>query len=124
MADEEARAKILVVDDVRQQRESLKRILSKKYDVELASSVAEARDSFKLEAFDVAVVDFHMPDEDGTFLVSDLRQHLSPDRIFLLTADAVMGEAVVNTGDYTYFPKEDADTLGRFIEIALRGPKL
>jgi CheY-like chemotaxis protein len=63
-----AHPRILVVDDVPLFREVEALYLARIGDVHTASSAAEARSLLEREAFDVAVVDLHLPDEGGDVL--------------------------------------------------------
>jgi CheY-like chemotaxis protein len=63
-----ARPRILVVDDAPLFREIEALYLSRVGEVRTASSASEARALLAREAFDVAVVDLHLPDEGGDTL--------------------------------------------------------
>ena len=65
-AGEEARARVLVVDDERGVREALARLLRDEHAVETADSAAAALDRLRAGAhFDVIVSDVMMPDASG-----------------------------------------------------------
>ena len=120
------RKRMLILDDESMQLKMLRQLFSDRYDVECAKTVSEAREKGPLHAYDVAIVDYHIEgsSEDGLALVADLRKHLDAERIFLLTADTMMGMEILNDGDYLhvakpYIPEE----LERFVEVALRRRK-
>ena len=59
-------AKILVVDDEQDIRETLKEILGEEgYEVEVAANAAEARAARAREEPDLVLLDIWMPDTDG-----------------------------------------------------------
>ena len=61
---------ILVVDDSRVMQDILKLVLSKRrHHVELAKDGTTALAALKAHRYDVALVDFHMPDIDGVQVV-------------------------------------------------------
>lgn len=67
-------ASILVVDDESYVRRSVGRILERaQYDVVLAEDVRQAIGYAQRIPFDVAIVDFHLPDADGLQVLSRLR---------------------------------------------------
>ena len=65
---------ILVVDDSRVMQDILKLVLSKRrHHVELAKDGTTALAALKAHRYDVALVDFHMPDIDGVQVVSAMK---------------------------------------------------
>ncbi|HET7773899.1 MAG TPA: PAS domain-containing protein [Burkholderiaceae bacterium] len=55
-----------------------------------AASVAQARGTLQAERFDYVLLDLNLPDGQGVHLLDDqsIREHLPPDHVILLTADA------------------------------------
>jgi uncharacterized protein (TIGR02266 family) len=80
-----ARPRILVVDDVPLFREVEALYLSRVGSVSTAASAAEARALLAREAFEVAVVDLHLPDQAGDSLCRALRESGSTTRVVLVT---------------------------------------
>src|SRR6476660_940166 len=84
-------AQILVVDDERAVRESLRRALALEgYDVDLASDGEEALESVRRAEPDALILDVLMPGVDGVEVSRRLRLNGSKDPSLLLTArDAI-----------------------------------
>ena len=80
------RPRVLVVDDERINLDTFRRVFRKVFQVALAQSAAEALRLVAEQSYDVALVDYQMPDMLGTALLADLAE-LDPglERI-LLTA--------------------------------------
>ena len=95
--------RLLVVDDEHMACRTLKVLFRRSFEVETALSVGEARKSYKLESFDAAIVDYHMPGETGIVLIEILKSLLPKERIFLTTADEAL--AGMDAGRYTYVAK-------------------
>ena len=95
--------RLLVVDDEYWGCRTLKALFSKVFHVETAMSVAEARKNFALDSFDAAIIDYHMPEENGTVLIDLLKVFLPQERLFLLTADDSLKS--LGAGRYTYLEK-------------------
>ena len=80
--------RILLVEDDTSLGETLKERLEKEYDVEWASSLAEAWSLFsKNSNFDLAILDVGLPDGNGFELAEKIR-HNSPMLFLFLTAQA------------------------------------
>ena len=83
----EAKPKILYVDDEVETLNMISLALEDDFDVTVASNIAEAHRAIESNEFEVAVVDYHMPDGNGMTLINHLTSVLPIERIFLLTAD-------------------------------------
>ena len=80
-------AKILVVDDEKAIRDSLKRYLETEgHEVVLASDGLEALAILNDTAFDVALVDIVMPTVDGMLLMRRMKQDHPDVRIVVMSA--------------------------------------
>ena len=100
--------RILVVDDDRAVRESLRRSLSfNGYTVETASDGMEALDSIKSERPDAVVLDVMMPRLDGLEVCRRLRSTGDDLPILVLTARDSVSERVsgLDAGADDYLPK-------------------
>lgn len=84
---ERARGRILVVDDEREVREALERILRKEeFDVETAATTKEALDLADRSHFDLVITDLVMPGADGIALLSGLRGAHPDVKVVVVTA--------------------------------------
>jgi two-component system, OmpR family, response regulator MprA len=88
--------KILVVDDERAVRESLRRALELEgYDVGLASDGSEALEKLELEQQpDAVILDVLMPGTDGLEVSRSIRQSGNRVPVLMLTARAEVGDRV------------------------------
>jgi signal transduction histidine kinase len=82
-ASTESQLKILIVDDEFGPRESLRLILTPKYDVVIAQNGQEALEAFAAEAPDMVISDIRMPQMNGVDLMKAVKK-LSPDTPFIL----------------------------------------
>ena len=87
MASTSLRGTILVVDDEEHALAMAEATLGDDYSIVTADSVKAAREKMQQFKFDAALVDYHMPAENGVSLVDDLMKILPFERIFLVTAD-------------------------------------
>ena len=101
--------KILVVDDERAVRESLRRALELEgYEVELASDGEEALGRLALEPpVDAAILDILMPGIDGLEVCRRVRANQNPIPVLMLTARAEVDNRVagLDAGADDYLPK-------------------
>ena len=98
---------ILVVDDELSALTMAKALLDDDFDVTTASSVAEAKAHLRKTKFSVALVDYHMPGENGAVLIDHLMEFMPFDNIFVVTADQSqhrMGK-VINYVEKPYDPR-------------------
>lgn len=92
--------KVLLVDDSPTVRVSFRRLLMKHgYVVSTASSCAEGLEKAKSETFDIAIVDYFMPDENGVVLVRALKEspeteHMAISMITSTYSDSVIHDAL------------------------------
>jgi PAS domain S-box-containing protein len=88
--------RILVVEDNALNREVALRLLERLgYDAELAGDGAEALRAIAARAYDVVLMDIHMPEMDGfaaTRKIRELRGSAARPRIVALTANALKGD--------------------------------
>jgi sigma-B regulation protein RsbU (phosphoserine phosphatase) len=77
--------RVLAVDDDPGMRRVLSRTLSPPYRVDLARSLAEARDRLKDSFFDVVLLDIQLQDGDGYALCREIRQKSPDTDVILIT---------------------------------------
>ena len=117
------RGRVLVVEDERYVRESLREILREKgYEVVEAGAVAEAMALLARSPVDVVLTDFRLPGADGLEVVRQV-QAVSPDvPVIVLTGQGTIASAVeclkAGASDYLLKPA-DPDALDVALERAL-----
>ncbi|MBL8858592.1 MAG: response regulator [Planctomycetes bacterium] len=117
-------AKILLVDDVDEVRNSLAQMLARRYDVKTASNAGEAIRAFATDGpFPVVISDYAMPGMDGLELLREVHAH-SPETVgVLLTGVSELDLAVAAVharGVYRFLSKPAGyETLVRAIDEAL-----
>jgi DNA-binding response OmpR family regulator len=102
------KATILVVDDEPEVREVLKEYLSEHgYNVVEAESADAAKTIAAKEPIDLALVDVHMPGEDGLTLSRHLRERYARMAIVMLTSRSTVVDRIVGLemGADDYVPK-------------------
>lgn len=100
-------AKILVVDDERAIRNTLKDILSyEKYEVDEAASGMEALEKIQSSVYDVVLCDIKMPGIDGMELLDKIRE-LSEAQVIMISGHGNIDTAVeaIRKGAYDYISK-------------------
>ena len=114
--------RLLVVDDELHVRESLSHWFAEDgYDVEAASSGAEALSLLGRQSFDVIVSDIKMPKMDGLELLGRIRAKDAEVAVILVTAYASVDTAVhaLKEGAYDYLVKPfDPEEMSRVVEKA------
>jgi len=116
----EPKARILVIDDESEIRESLELLItSEGYTVDLAQNAAEGERRLASRRYDLVLLDLMMPDKSGMDVLRDFRQVDSETPVFMITAYGSVEGAVqaVKLGANDFFPKPwDNEKL--LIEIA------
>jgi DNA-binding response OmpR family regulator len=119
-----ARATILIVDDEPDVREVLEEyFVSHGYAVHGAESAAAARELAAAQPIDLALVDIHMPGEDGLSLARHLRERYAQIAIVMLTSAATVVDRIVGLemGADDYVPKPfDPRELAARVKSVLR----
>jgi len=119
-----ARATILIVDDEPDVREVLEEyFVSHGYAVLGAESAATARELAAAQPIDLALVDIHMPGEDGLSLARHLRERYAQIAIVMLTSAATVVDRIVGLemGADDYVPKPfDPRELAARVKSVLR----
>lgn len=101
------RAKVLVVDDERGPRESLRMILSGSHDVTTADEGAEALEILRTESIDLVTVDLNMPGMKGDELMRTIRSEFPQTEIIIITGCGSVETAVegIRHGVFDYLTK-------------------
>src|SRR5580693_7704827 len=123
-----SRARILIIDDEIEIRESLEALLtSEGYDVELAQSAAEGERKMESRAWDLVLLDLMMPDKSGMEVLREVRERDRHTPIFMITAwggvEAAVQAVKLGANDYVSKPW-DNDKLIIEIERAIAGQRL
>jgi len=116
------RARVLIVDDERGPRESLRMILSGKYDVSTAESGAEALEVLRTTAIDLVTVDLNMPGMKGDELMRTIRAEFPQTEIIVITGCGSVESAVegIRHGVFDYLTKPfDVVQVSASVERAL-----
>jgi len=87
------RARVLVVDDERGPRESLRVILSANQEVEVARSGSEALDVLRRAPFDLVTLDLNMPGLQGEELMRIVRREFPETEIIIITGHGSLDSA-------------------------------
>ena len=119
MTQGDDRATILVIDDERGPRESLRMILSPQHDVLLARHGAEALDLLGEHAVDLVTLDLNMPGLGGQELMRRLREEHSQVEIIVITGCGTIESATegIRFGICDYLQKPfNADQLAGTLE--------
>ena len=101
------RAKVLVVDDERGPRESLRMILSGSHDVTTADEGAEALEILRTQSIDLVTVDLNMPGMKGDELMRTIRSEFPQTEIIIITGCGSVETAVegIRHGVFDYLTK-------------------
>ena len=107
MSDQNKIKLLLVDDEIKFLQSIAKRLMLKDFDVIAASNGKEAIAAAEKDLFDVAVVDFQMPDMDGTQVLKALKDRHRYLEIIMLTGHASIDSAVESTklGAFKYLEK-------------------
>ena len=118
-------ATILVVDDEAEVREVLVEYLAAQgYATLAAESASAARASAAARGIDLALVDVHMPGEDGLSLARHLRERYTGIAIVMLTSASAVVDRVVGlemgADDYIAKPFDPRELLARVKSVLRR----
>ena len=101
-------ARILVIDDEKSIRNSLKEILEfEGYEVELAENGEEGYKMIKNDDFDLAICDIKMPKMDGMELLNKVQNSENPIKFIMISGHGNVDTAIeaVRVGAFDYLPK-------------------
>jgi len=101
------RSRVLIVDDERGPRESLRMILSGHYVVSTAENGAEALDLLRTGSIDLVTVDLNMPGMKGDELMRTIRAEFPQTEIIIITGCGSIETAVegIRHGVFDYLTK-------------------
>ncbi len=123
MITNDERAKILVVDDDNNLRETLAELLELEgYDVYQAESAKECMDLVRSDFYHVILMDYNLGDGTGIDLINKIRCFNEKSQIIMITAHASLNAAVkaIQESVYDFMMKPvDFDYLKRTIKMAL-----
>ncbi len=119
---------ILVVDDEPAQRQFLRAVLEREYQVSSAASGEEARKLLQNRGFDLVISDQRMPGMSGLELLAWIREHQPEVPVVLLTAFGSIDSAVeamkMGAEDYLTKPVESPDQLRLVVARCLERKRL
>lgn len=112
---------ILIVEDDLTFATMLKTWLSKKgFSVDTASSNARARKQLDTQPYDLVLSDLRLPDQDGIFLLSWMKEHGHPEPLIIMTGYADIQSAVQamkhGASDYISKPVQPDELLKKINE--------
>src|SRR3982751_7049500 len=120
-----ARATILIVDDEPDVREVLDEyFVGHGYVALTAESAAAARELASARPIDIALIDIHMPGEDGLSLARHLRERYANVAIVMLTSASTVVDRIVGlemgADDYVPKPFDPRELLARVKSVLRR----
>mgnify|MGYP000486063731 CR=1 FL=1 len=127
MADENAKIKVLIVDDDERVARALRRVLQSSHDVEIATSGRAAIDRLKKENYDLVLSDIWMPRMNGFELLAWLRNRPGGSRVIVLTSDDTPETLLtaIREQAYHYIRKPvDPKELLRLVALERQAPRL
>ena len=101
-------AKILVIDDERSIRSTLKEILEyEKYEVDLAESGKEGLESFESGKYDIILCDIKMPEMDGIEVLEKIFKQSADSQVIMISGHGNIDTAVqaIKMGAYDFIEK-------------------
>lgn len=101
-------AKILVIDDERSIRSTLKEILEyEKYDVDLAASGPEGLEMFSQSEYDIVLCDIKMPEMDGMEVIEKIFDQGTDTQVIMISGHGNVDNAVqaIKKGAYDFIEK-------------------
>ncbi|NQT30622.1 MAG: sigma-54-dependent Fis family transcriptional regulator [Candidatus Saganbacteria bacterium] len=116
------KATILVVDDEKSMRESMRMLLAENYTVHLARSGKEAIEIVKNYRIDLVLLDIRLPEIDGVEILKIIKGHDDSIEVIMVTAVVTVKKAVeaIRIGAYDYITKPfDIDSLQEQVEKVL-----
>ncbi len=118
---------LIVEDDETQARILAEYLAHKGFEVDKAYSVAEAKKRLAQKPFDIILLDWRLPDQDGLTFLTELKREKPLSQVIMLTAFATVERAVeaIKRGAYHYLTKPvNLEELVLIIEKALKELRL
>ncbi len=114
--------RILIVDDDRGSRESLRQVFARSYHLTLAEHAAAASKTLETQSVDLVLLDVLMPEKDGITLLKEI-QHLYPELPCVMVSASASVRPVVEAmkaGAYDFVVKPfDVDEIRRIVARVL-----
>lgn len=123
----EKKETILVIDDDKSLRESMRMLLADKYRVVFAKSGKEAFELLRKESPDLVFCDIRMPEMNGLDVLSRIKESEPELEVIMITAVNTVGSAVeaMKRGAYDYITKPfDIEAISSLIENVLEKKRL
>ena len=119
------RSRVLIVEDEETLRETIADLIRDDgHEVRVAADAAAARALLKSDRADVALIDIHMPGEDGLSLARHLREHHAGLAIVMLTSASTVVDRIVGlevgADDYVSKPFDPRELLARVRSVLRR----
>jgi len=114
---------ILIVDDEKGIRESLRMVLQEQYDLYVAKTGAEALRCFESRSIDLILLDIMLPDTDGRLLIQEFKAIDPHVDIIMITAlkDLRSGIDAIKNGAHDYLVKPfDVENVKAVVAHALK----
>ncbi|MBK6378065.1 MAG: EAL domain-containing protein [Xanthomonadales bacterium] len=117
LSEHDEQIRILLVDDSATVRAGYSRLLQKHgYHVDVAESVGEGWKKVSRQSYDIAIIDYLMPEQNGTALITLIRndpatQHILTATITGTYSDAVISESLACGALECLFKSESRDLL-------------
>jgi DNA-binding NtrC family response regulator len=114
---------ILIVDDEKGIRESLRMVLQEQYDLYVAKTGAEALRCFESRSIDLILLDIMLPDIDGRLLIEEFKAIDHHVEIIMITAlkDLRSGIDAIRSGAHDYLVKPfDVENVKAIVARALK----
>ncbi len=118
--------KILVVEDDDVFRESIERLLGQDYTIQFADTLGAARTSIQLSKPDCVLLDFRLPDGEGTLLIPELVEQQLPVVVCTARGSEALAVKALQVGADDYLTKSDLreSDLSRAVQNALERSRL
>jgi DNA-binding NtrC family response regulator len=118
---------ILIVDDEKGVRESLRMVLQDEYELYTAKTGREALRIFESRSIDIVLLDIMLPDIDGRHLIPDFKQIDDSVDIIMVTAvkDLQSGIDAIKNGAHDYLVKPfEVENVENIVARAIKKKKL
>lgn len=118
----DTKANILIIDDELSPRESIRMVLSDKYNVSTATGGHEGLEFMHRHHVDLVVLDIMMPGMDGITTMKEIKKRYPETEVILLTAFASIktAKSAVRYGAHDYLTKPfDKDDILKVVERGL-----
>ena len=118
---------ILIVDDEKGVRESLRMVLQDAYELYTAKTGREALHIFESRSIDIVLLDIMLPDIDGRHLIPDFKQIDDSVDIIMVTAvkDLQSGIDAIKNGAHDYLVKPfEVENVENIVARAIKKKKL